>query len=111
MALIKYMFSILIYPPPPAKGGISIRRKDLDCLGNGKHLNDAIVNFYMRYLHLEVTGKCNRKKFYVFDTCMYLNLYRNKDKTAAERHEAVKRWTKKIDILEKEFILLPINQK
>lgn len=39
----------MIYPPPPAKGGISINTEDYACLGEDQFLNDVIIDFYLKY--------------------------------------------------------------
>ncbi|XP_036449169.1 sentrin-specific protease 6-like [Colossoma macropomum] len=39
---------LVVYPPPPAKGGFSITDEDLCCLDEGEFLNDVIVDFYLK---------------------------------------------------------------
>lgn len=43
-----YMFRILVYPPPPCKGGIPINTEDYACLGEDQFLNDVIIDFYLK---------------------------------------------------------------
>lgn len=43
---------LLVYPPPPAKGGISVTNEDLHCLNDGEFLNDVIIDFYLKSLSL-----------------------------------------------------------
>lgn len=38
----------MVYPPPPAKGGISVTNEDLHCLNDGEFLNDVIIDFYLK---------------------------------------------------------------
>jgi len=45
-------YRILVYPPPPAKGGISINTEDYSCLGEDVFLNDVIIDFYLKYVCL-----------------------------------------------------------
>ncbi|KAI5616789.1 sentrin-specific protease 6 isoform X3 [Silurus asotus] len=45
--------TLVIYPPPPAKGGFSITNEDLHCLNEGNYLNDVIIDFYLKYLEME----------------------------------------------------------
>ncbi|XP_032506923.1 sentrin-specific protease 6 isoform X12 [Phocoena sinus] len=39
---------LIVYPPPPAKGGISVTNEDLHCLSEGEFLNDVIIDFYLK---------------------------------------------------------------
>ena len=43
---------LIVYPPPPAKGGISVTNEDLHCLNNGEFLNDVIIDFYLKLVKL-----------------------------------------------------------
>lgn len=40
--------SLIVYPPPPAKGGLGVTREDLECLEYGEFLNDVIIDFYLK---------------------------------------------------------------
>lgn len=40
----------MVYPPPPAKGGIPINTEDYACLGEDQFLNDVIIDFYLKYV-------------------------------------------------------------
>uniref|UniRef100_A0ACB8FH94 Uncharacterized protein n=1 Tax=Sphaerodactylus townsendi TaxID=933632 RepID=A0ACB8FH94_9SAUR len=39
---------LMVYPPPPAKGGLGVTREDLECLDYGEFLNDVIIDFYLK---------------------------------------------------------------
>ncbi|XP_075001439.1 sentrin-specific protease 6 isoform X3 [Calonectris borealis] len=69
---------LIVYPPPPAKGGISVTNEDLHCLNEGEFLNDVIIDFYL--------------------------------KIQQKRHGRVKTWTRHVDIFEKDFIFVPLNE-
>lgn len=43
-----FCFRLIVYPPPPAKGGISVTNEDLHCLNEGEFLNDVIIDFYLK---------------------------------------------------------------
>lgn len=111
--------NILIYPPK-GKGGIPINTKDFVCLGIDQYLNDVIIDFYLKYLHNEVLTEAQRSKTHIFGTFFYNTLTNTKllgqtndvKLTAAQkRHERVKNWTKHVNIFEKDFIIVPINQQ
>uniref|UniRef100_W4VR71 Putative sentrin/sumo-specific protease senp7 n=1 Tax=Corethrella appendiculata TaxID=1370023 RepID=W4VR71_9DIPT len=112
---------ILIYPP--GKGGISINTEDYMCLAIDQYLNDVIIDFYLNYLRLELLKGEEREKVYIFSTFFYKRLTtmtsrqraaNEKDAklTAAQkRHARVASWTKKDNIFEKDYIIIPINEQ
>ncbi|XP_008050956.1 sentrin-specific protease 6 isoform X2 [Carlito syrichta] len=78
MIFIGPVEKLIVYPPPPAKGGISVTNEDLHCLNEGEFLNDVIIDFYL--------------------------------KIQQKRHGRVKTWTRHVDIFEKDFIFVPLNE-
>ena len=42
--------TLLIYPPPPMKGGISITVDDYQVLEEESFLNDVIIDFYLKWV-------------------------------------------------------------
>ncbi|XP_014218710.1 sentrin-specific protease 7 isoform X2 [Copidosoma floridanum] len=109
---------LAIYPPPPEKGGIAINLNDYQCLGNDEFLNDVIIDFYLSYLTHEVLSPANRQRTHVFSSHFYTRFakpYQNDDSSnyASEderRHAGVQRWTKNVDIFDKDFIIVPVNE-
>uniref|UniRef100_A0A8V0ZSZ1 SUMO specific peptidase 1 n=1 Tax=Gallus gallus TaxID=9031 RepID=A0A8V0ZSZ1_CHICK len=68
---------------------LTITRKDIQTLNNLNWLNDEIINFYMNLL-----------------------MERSKEKglpTVHRGYQAVKRWTKKVDIFSVDLLLVPIH--
>lgn len=111
--------NIIIYPPT-GRGGIAINTKDYICLGIDQYLNDVIIDFYLKYVHTEILTEEQRSKTHIFSTFFYNTLTNTKllgqsndvKLTAAQkRHERVKNWTKHVNIFEKDFIIVPINQQ
>lgn len=111
---------ILIYPQ--GKGGISINTEDYMCLAIDQYLNDVIIDFYLNYLKLELLKPEERRNIHIFSTFFYKRLttigtrQRGQDKdqkmTAAQkRHARVASWTKKENIFEKDFVIIPINEQ
>ena len=41
---------VLTWPPPPAKGAITLNTSDLMRLQQGEFLNDQVIDFYLKYL-------------------------------------------------------------
>ncbi|XP_012541757.1 sentrin-specific protease 6 isoform X2 [Monomorium pharaonis] len=110
---------ITIYPPPPAKRGFVINTKDYLCLAQGQYLNDVIIDFYLKYLTLEVLTKFDQQRTYVFSSFFYKRLTSSYDQVtesvvpktlAAKQHARVQQWTKNVNIFEKDFVIIPMNE-
>ncbi|KAI4875114.1 hypothetical protein NFI96_025246 [Prochilodus magdalenae] len=65
---------LVVYPPPPAKGGFSITEEDLSCLDDGEFLNDVIVDFYLKYLVCEKIPNEVANRCHVFSSFFYKSL-------------------------------------
>ncbi|XP_012261070.2 uncharacterized protein LOC105688968 isoform X2 [Athalia rosae] len=111
--------TIMVYPPPPAKGGIAINTEDYACLGEDQFLNDVIIDFYLKYLTLEVLSEEDQNRTHVFSSYFYKRLTSPHAPAAdtatplspaAKRHARVQKWTKNVNIFEKDFIVIPINE-
>ncbi|XP_077863678.1 sentrin-specific protease 6-like [Saccoglossus kowalevskii] len=107
------------YPPPPCTGAITITNEDLFCLREGEFLNDVIIDFYLKYLTLNVLSEADRKRTYMFSSFFYKRLTQRVKRIVdssvtmtleQRRHERVKTWTRHVDIFEKDFIIVPINE-
>ncbi|XP_060092124.1 sentrin-specific protease 6 isoform X3 [Heteronotia binoei] len=110
---------LIVYPPPPAKGGISVTNEDLHCLNEGEFLNDVIIDFYLKYLVLEKLKKEDADRIHVFSSFFYKRLNQRERRNLHEtskltlqqkRHGRVKTWTRHVDIFEKDFIFVPLNE-
>ncbi|CAL4081453.1 unnamed protein product, partial [Meganyctiphanes norvegica] len=116
--------TLLIYPPAPQKGGISVTTDDYACLEEEQFLNDVIIDFYLKWLIQSKLSEVYRQRTHVFSTFFYKRLTSKPKKgrrphaieddpklTAAEkRHARVKSWTKNVDIFSKDYIIVPINE-
>ncbi|KAM3935474.1 sentrin-specific protease 7 isoform 2-T3 [Leptodactylus fuscus] len=113
------LLRLLVYPPPPTKGGLAVTNEDLECLEHGEFLNDVIIDFYLKYLLLEKFPEPFAEKCHVFSSFFFGCLTR-KDKAthdsnsempaAQRRHHRVKTWTRHVDIFAKDFIFVPVNE-
>lgn len=110
---------ILIYPPS-GKGGISINTEDYLCLASDQYLNDVIIDFYLQYVLREMLTPEQRQKTHVFSSFFYNRLTQStksgnsngeKLTAAQKRHERVKTWTKNVNLFDKDFIIIPINEQ
>ncbi|XP_037226675.1 sentrin-specific protease 1 isoform X3 [Falco rusticolus] len=80
---------------------LTITRKDIQTLNNLNWLNDEIINFYMNLL-MERSKEKGLPAVHAFNTFFFTKL-----KMAG--YQAVKRWTKKVDIFSVDLLLVPIH--
>ncbi|XP_060108179.1 sentrin-specific protease 1 [Heteronotia binoei] len=80
---------------------LTITRKDIHTLNNLNWLNDEIINFYMNML-MERSKQKGFPAVHAFNTFFFTKL-----KTAG--YQAVKRWTKKVDVFSVDILLVPIH--
>uniref|UniRef100_A0A8C5U109 SUMO specific peptidase 7 n=1 Tax=Malurus cyaneus samueli TaxID=2593467 RepID=A0A8C5U109_9PASS len=111
--------NLIVYPPPPAKGGLGVTREDLECLEYGEFLNDVIIDFYLKYLLLEKAPKHVADRTHIFSSFFYKCLTRAeknsegdvKVSVAQRRHKRVRTWTRHINIFNKDYIFVPVNEE
>ncbi|XP_062378897.1 sentrin-specific protease 6 isoform X1 [Sardina pilchardus] len=110
---------LLVFPPPPAKGGIAVTNEDLGCLKEGEFLNDVIIDFYLKYLLLEKLMSEDAERTHIFSTFFYKHLTQGRQRGGGtngkqplkkRRHDRVKSWTRHVDLFEKDFLFVPINK-
>ncbi|XP_075816641.1 sentrin-specific protease 1 isoform X1 [Microtus pennsylvanicus] len=80
---------------------LTITRKDMQTLNHLNWLNDEIINFYMNML-MERSKEKGFPSVHAFNTFFFTKL-----KTAG--YQAVKRWTKKVDVFSVDLLLVPIH--
>ncbi|XP_045143254.1 sentrin-specific protease 1 [Echinops telfairi] len=80
---------------------LTITRKDIQTLNHLNWLNDEIINFYMNML-MERSKETGLPTVHAFNTFFFTKL-----KTAG--YQAVKRWTKKVDVFSVDILLVPIH--
>lgn len=92
---------------------------DFKCLASGQFLNDIIIDFYLLYINEELNEK-NRCRTHIFSSHFYTRLVKplsestnslGNDEIAKRRHKGVQRWTKNINIFEKDFVIIPVNEQ
>ncbi|CAL4077566.1 unnamed protein product [Meganyctiphanes norvegica] len=124
VASLNEVNTLLVYPPAPQKGGISVTTDDYACLEEEQFLNDVIIDFYLKWLLQSKLSDGHRQRTHVFSTFFYKRLTSKQKKgrrphaieddpklsAAEKRHARVKSWTKNVDIFSKDFIIIPINE-
>ncbi|XP_024912487.1 sentrin-specific protease 6 isoform X2 [Cynoglossus semilaevis] len=113
------IIKLMVYPPPPSKGGISVTNEDLHCLNEGEFLNDVIIDFYLKYLVLEKLKKEEAQRIHIFSSFFYKRLNQRERRNLPDtsnlpiqkrKHNRVKTWTRHVDLFQKDFIFVPINE-
>ncbi|KAG7270253.1 hypothetical protein CRUP_031955, partial [Coryphaenoides rupestris] len=91
------------FPPPPSKGGITVTMEDLECLDSGQYLNDVIIDFYLNsFFFKQLTRRDNASEDGTAGGPLSQSL---------RRHQRVKTWTRHVDIFQKDFLFVPVNQE
>ena len=107
--------TILVYQPSSKLNGVTITSEDMLCLKPSIYLNDIIIDFFLKYLiEVKLTSK-QKERLHLFSTFFYERLTQrntNSDqpKTPTTMHRMVKSWTKNVDIFDKDFLVIPINE-
>lgn len=97
--------SPLVYPAEGPKR-TTVEALDIERLDDGEFLNDNLISFCLRQLeesHPELKGQVH-----MFNTFFYTALS-TKQGRKAFNYDAVKRWTKNIDIFTYPFVVIPVN--
>lgn len=81
--------------------GLRITRKDMQTLSGLNWLNDEIINFYMNLL-IKRGSLDNFPNVYAMNTFFY-------PKLLSGGHSSLKRWTRKVDLFSKDFIIVPVH--
>ncbi|XP_060731977.1 sentrin-specific protease 7 [Tachysurus vachellii] len=110
---------LIQFPPPPSKGALTVTTEDLECLDSGEFLNDVIIDFYLKYLLVQKAPRASVRRSHIFSSFFYKQLTRrdnaNEDSTSTpaqlRRHQRVRTWTRHVDIFEKDFLFVPVNQE
>ena len=93
----------LLYPS--TADGVVITCGDLERLKDGEMLNDSIIDFYFKYLDLEIIPKWKiPRKFY-----FYSSFFIRKLEIDGKDRKSYLKWTKNVDLFGMDFLFLPIN--
>ncbi|KAL9928467.1 sentrin-specific protease 7-like isoform 1-T1 [Glossina fuscipes fuscipes] len=108
---------LLIYPP--GRGGISIKTIDYLCLATDQYVNDIIIDFYLKWFYDRIS-KVERARTFIFSALFYqtlstfardINFHKHVNETDDEKsYVRVRNWTKNVNLFEKDFIIVPINE-
>ncbi|KAJ3347398.1 hypothetical protein GGF32_006925, partial [Allomyces javanicus] len=118
---------LFVYPFAGSKG-VTLFGNDAGVLNNSDFLNDAVLEFYLRYL-VDRLDPETRQTVHLFNSFFFLRLTQSgkKKKKAGgkkaaaaaaaapadpyvEGYQHVKSWTKNVDLFEKKMVFVPINE-
>ncbi|MCJ1245693.1 hypothetical protein MMC30_002897 [Trapelia coarctata] len=101
----------LIYPKT-GKKKTTVDFDDLERLDDGQFLNDNLIGFYLRYLecNLEKERPDVANKVYWFNTYFFASLTQTARGKRGINYEAVRKWTRTIDIFSYDYAIVPINE-
>ena len=108
--------------PVRTKNNVSVCLNDYKTLEHDTFLNDIIIDFYLTYLFHKVLNEEDRPTVHIFSTMFYKCLNSTPKKASAvasyekdsslkpaeKRHLRVKRWTKNVNLFEKNMVIIPI---
>jgi sentrin-specific protease 7 len=105
-------FEDLVYPQGEPDA-VVVRKQDIELLKPRRFINDTIIDFYIKYLKNRISPK-ERGRFHFFN-CFFFRKLANLDKGTPstcggrEAYQRVQKWTKNVDLFEKDYIFIPIN--
>ncbi|KIV91930.1 hypothetical protein, variant [Exophiala mesophila] len=100
----------LVYPKP-GKRSATVPFEDLSRLNDDEFLNDNLIMFFLQYLetHMERHNSELHKRTYFFNTYFFERLTKGTSHRQVN-YESVSRWTKAIDLFNRDFVVVPVNE-
>ncbi|KAK6253321.1 hypothetical protein QUC31_015041 [Theobroma cacao] len=105
-------FKEVIYPKGDPDA-VSISKRDVELLQPETFINDTIIDFYINYLKNKIQPE-EQQRFHFFNSFFFRKLA-DLDKCLSRACQAkaafqrVRKWTRKVDIFEKDYIFIPVN--
>ena len=96
----------VVYPPEGLRR-VTVDFQDLEKLDEGEFLNDNLISFALRQIEEKMAPE-HKQEVYFFNSFFYTALTTKNGKISFN-YNAVKRWTKNIDLLSYPFVVVPIN--
>ncbi|KAJ1286272.1 hypothetical protein BS78_03G340500 [Paspalum vaginatum] len=92
---------------------VSISKRDVELLLPETFVNDTIIDFYIKYLGTRIEST-EKHRYHFFNSFFFRKLADlDKDQGRAPEGRAaflrVRKWTRKINIFEKDFLFIPVN--
>ena len=101
----------LIYPKV-GKKKTTVEQVDLERLDEGEFLNDNLIGFYLRFLEFQLDQRNPdlAKRIYFFNTYFFASLTNTPRGKRGINYEAVRKWTRSIDLFNYDYVVVPINE-
>ncbi|KAL8696545.1 MAG: hypothetical protein Q9201_007607 [Fulgogasparrea decipioides] len=98
--------------PKDAKKRTTVYWADLERLDEGEFLNDNLILFYLRYLEnkAEQADPTVSRKVYMFNSFFYERLTTTDNGHKGINYEAVRKWTRGVDLFTYDFVVVPVNE-
>ncbi|QIX01781.1 hypothetical protein AMS68_007298 [Peltaster fructicola] len=96
----------VVYPSEGVRR-VTVEFQDLERLDEGEFLNDTLISFGLRRVE-ETMPEALRKHTHWFNSYFYSTLCSGQG-LKGFNYDAVKRWTKNVDLLSTDYIVVPIN--
>ena len=96
----------VVYPPQGVRR-VTVDFQDLERLDEGEFLNDNLISFALRRIEEDMAAE-HKQEVYFFNSFFYTALTTRNGKMSFN-YDAVKRWTKKSDLLGYPYVVVPIN--
>ncbi|EME43477.1 hypothetical protein DOTSEDRAFT_72752 [Dothistroma septosporum NZE10] len=97
----------VLYPSEGPKR-VTVEFNDLERLDEEEWLNDNLVNYELKHIEHGMTTE-DRDKVHFFNTFFFTSVSTNGSRRAFN-YDAVKRWTKNIDIFTIPYLVVPISE-
>lgn len=98
--------------PFDGRDSVSVHWHDLRQVESPQFLNDVVIEFYLKFLMHSTIPEFLKQETHFFSSYFYSNLTAtSKDTKSAISFEKVKKWTSKVDIFQKKYLFIPINEK
>ncbi|KAF8045132.1 hypothetical protein N665_5560s0001, partial [Sinapis alba] len=105
-------FEDLVYPQGEPDA-VVVQKQDIELLKPRRFINDTVIDFYIKYLKSRIPPE-ERGRFHFFN-CFFFRKLANLDKGSPssfggrEAYQRVQKWTKNVELFEKDYIFIPIN--
>ncbi|MCO5610238.1 hypothetical protein L7F22_064474 [Adiantum nelumboides] len=99
----------LLYPSSCDPEAVEVRYPDLCHLAPTEFLNDTVIDFYMKYMQVNLLEEKDRLHRFHFFSCFFYKKLTSSKAQGRDRFEKLHKWTKGINIFKKEYLFIPIH--
>ncbi|CAD7695275.1 unnamed protein product [Ostreobium quekettii] len=90
-----------LYPPQGGPGSVAVTAEDLQWVVRDEFINDTLIDLYIK--HVEDNAHSTQQHF--FRSFFYTKLVESE----ANQGVDLKKWTKDVDLFEKQFVFVPVH--